>query len=231
MRLNKFLALSGVGSRRTCDEIIAAGRVRVNAKIVRKMGIDVVHGRDFVTVDNKAVSPITYEYYMLNKPLNTITAVADDNKKTIMEAIDSEERLFPVGRLDYNTTGLLVLTNNGEVAQKLMHPKYKIEKEYLATVKEPLSVKELKAFASGLDLGDFITQPAKITLVKKGQNTIYSVIIHEGKNRQIRRMFAALGHTVLALKRIKFGKLTLGDLKSGEMRNLTQPEIDYLLSL
>ena len=225
------MALSGVGSRRTCDEIIASGRVRVNTKIVKKMGIEVVVGKDIVTLDNKAVAPITYEYYMLNKPLNTITAVADENKKTVMEGIENGDRLFPVGRLDYNTTGLLVLTNNGEVAQKLMHPKFKIEKEYIATVKDALSPKEMKAFAGGLDLGDFVSKPAKITLIGKGKVFTYSVIIHEGKNRQIRRMFTAVGHSVISLKRIRFGKLTLGELKIGAIRNLTKTEIDYLLSL
>lgn len=232
MRLNKYLALAGVGSRRTCDEIIASGRVRVNAKIVTKMGMEVVVGKDFVTADNTLVKPVTYEYYMLNKPLNTLTAVADRNRKTVMESVSTENgRLFPVGRLDYQTTGLLILTNNGAIAQKLMNPKYEVEKEYLATVNSSLSTREIRAFESGLDLVEFVTKPAKISLYSKEGEIVYSVTIHEGKNRQVRRMFAAVGHTVLALKRIRYGKLTLGDLKPGESRSLTQTEIDYLLSL
>ena len=235
MRLNKFLALAGVGSRRTCDEIIASGRVRVNAKIVRKMGIEVIEGQDIVALDNKTLTLSTqFDYYMLNKPLNTITSVRDQqSRKTVMECIPTKYgRLFPVGRLDYNTTGLLILTNNGSIAQKMMHPKYEIEKEYLATIRSSLSLKELKAFSTGLDLGDFVTKPAQISLYEsKPKKYVYSVIIHEGKNRQVRRMFAAIGHEVLELKRVRFGKLVLGELKLGDIRPLKEHEKKYLLSL
>jgi len=234
MRLNKFLALAGVGSRRTCDEIIASGRVRINGNIVRKMGVDVA-GNDMVTVDNKSITlSVSFEYYMLNKPLNTITSAKDQrSRKTVLDCVPTKYgRLFPVGRLDYNTTGLLILTNNGNAAQKLMHPSYGIEKEYLATVRTQLSAREHKAFTEGLDLGDFTSKPATLKLVSKsGEGYVYSVIIHEGKNRQVRRMFAAVGHEVLELKRIRFGKLVLGNLKLGEVRPLKSDEKKYLLSL
>ncbi len=235
MRLNKFLALAGVGSRRVCDEIIAAGRVRVNAKPVSKMGVDVILGQDVVTVDNKPVKVLDpYVYYMLHKPLSTITSVHDENnRKTVIEYIpEFAGRLFPVGRLDYNTSGLLVLTNDGEIAQKLLHPKFEIEKVYMVTIRHKLTPQQLELLSNGVDLGDFVTKPAKLKLVSSTQFTsVYSITIHEGKNRQIRRMFAAIGINVLGLKRIKFGKLELNDLKYGQYRKLTKAEIEYLLSI
>ncbi|MBR4271012.1 MAG: rRNA pseudouridine synthase [Clostridia bacterium] len=236
MRLNKFLALAGLGSRRVCDDIIAAGRVSVNGKpVINQIGIDIDMGQDVVVVDNKPIKVVEpYVYYMLHKPLSTITSVHDENnRKTVLEYIpEYKGRLFPVGRLDYNTSGLLVLTNDGEVAQKLLHPKFEIEKTYLVTIRHKLTSRQLTILSKGIDLGDFVTKPAQLKLVSSNQFTaIYSITIHEGKNRQIRRMFAAIGVGVLGLKRVKFGKLELGSLSYGHYRRLSKLEIEYLLSI
>ena len=235
MRLNKFLALAGVGSRRVCDKIIAEGRVYVNAKPVKKMGTDIVIGQDMVTVDYKLVKYTEpYVYFMLHKPLSTITSVHDqNNRKTVVDYIpEYAGRLFPVGRLDYNTSGLLVLTNNGSVAQKLLHPKFEVDKVYHVTIKSKLNSDQIAILSKGVDLGDFVTKPAQIKLVSAtAYNSVYAITIHEGKNRQVRRMFAAIGINVLGLKRVKFGNLVLGDLPYGKYRSLTQDEIDYLLSI
>ena len=235
MRLNKFMALSGVDSRRNCDKIITQGRVRVNARVVKKMGTIVDEYRDVVTVDNK---PIRIKgdmvYIMLNKPLATVTTVKDpQHRRTVMDFLpDIKQRVYPVGRLDYNTSGLLLFTNDGDVAQKLIHPSFELNKTYLATINGELEQKQVEILRNGVDIGGFVTSPAKVE--KKFSNngqTTYSITIHEGKNRQIRRMFEAVGSKVVVLKRISFGKLELGDLEIGRTRMLTKEELEYITSL
>lgn len=235
MRLNKFMAMSGVDSRRKCDEIIASGRVRINARVVKKLGTQVNINRDIVTVDNKPIRiKGNFVYLMLNKPLGTVTTLRDpQHRRTVMDCLPRlNQRVFPVGRLDYNTSGLLLFTNDGDTAQKLIHPSFEIDKKYLVTITGTLSEKEIDTLSNGVDIGGFVTSPATITLknTAHGQST-YEIIIHEGKNRQIRRMFESINRPVVALKRVAFGKLVLGDLPIGHTRELTKEEIKYITSL
>ena len=235
MRLNKFMAMSGVDSRRKCDEIIASGRVRINARVVKKLGTQVNINRDIVTVDNKPIRiKGNFVYLMLNKPLGTVTTLRDpQHRRTVMDCLPRlNQRVFPVGRLDYNTSGLLLFTNDGDTAQKLIHPSFEIDKKYLVTITGTLSEKEIDTLSNGVDIGGFVTSPASITLknTAHGQST-YEIIIHEGKNRQIRRMFESINRPVVALKRVAFGKLVLGDLQVGHTRELTKEEIKYITSL
>ncbi len=235
MRLNKFMAMSGVDSRRKCDEIIASGRVRINARVVKKLGTQVNINRDIVTVDNKPIRiKGNFVYLMLNKPLGTVTTLRDpQHRRTVMDCLPRlNQRVFPVGRLDYNTSGLLLFTNDGDTAQKLIHPSFEIDKKYLVTITGTLSEKEIDILSNGVDIGGFVTSPASITLknTAHGQST-YEIIIHEGKNRQIRRMFESINRPVVALKRVAFGKLVLGDLQVGHTRELTKEEIKYITSL
>ena len=235
MRLNKFMAMSGVDSRRKCDEIIASGRVRINARVVKKLGTQVNINRDIVTVDNKPIRiKGNFVYLMLNKPLGTVTTLRDpQHRRTVMDCLPRlNQRVFPVGRLDYNTSGLLLFTNDGDTAQKLIHPSFEIDKKYLVTITGTLSEKEIDILSNGVDIGGFVTSPASITLknTAHGQST-YEIIIHEGKNRQIRRMFERINMPVVALKRVVFGKLVLGDLQVGHTRELTKEEIKYITSL
>lgn len=235
MRLNKFMALAGVDSRRKCDEIIAKGRVRVNARVVKKMGTQVDVNKDLVTLDNKPIRiKGEYVYIMLNKPTGTVTTVKDpQGRRTVMDCLPkTKKRIYPVGRLDYNTSGLLLFTNDGDTAQKLIHPSFELEKTYLATIDGELTKAQVEALRNGVDIGGFVTSNAKVDLLhtKHGQST-YKVIIHEGKNRQIRRMFEAVDSKVVVLKRVQFGNLTLGDLPVGHSRDLTEDEIKYITSL
>lgn len=235
MRLNKYMALAGIDSRRKCDEIIASGRVRVNARIVKKLGVQVDVNKDLVTVDNKPIRiKKEYIYIMLNKPIGTVTTVSDpQGRRTVMDCLPKlNKRVYPVGRLDYNTSGLLLFTNDGDTAQKLIHPSFELEKTYLATIADELSADKVEALRNGVDIGGFVTSKAKVQLksIQHGQST-YEITIHEGKNRQIRRMFEAVGSKVLVLKRISFGNLKIGDLQIGHSRNLTEEEIKYITSL
>ena len=235
MRLNKFMAMSGVDSRRKCDEIIASGRVRINARVVKKLGIQVNINRDIVTVDNKPIRiKGNFVYLMLNKPLGTVTTLRDpQHRRTVMDCLPRlNQRVFPVGRLDYNTSGLLLFTNDGDTAQKLIHPSFEIDKKYLVTITGTLSEKEIDILSNGVDIGGFVTSPASITLknTAHGQST-YEIIIHEGKNRQIRRMFESINRPVDALKRDAFGKLVLGALPIGHTRELTKEDIKDITSL
>lgn len=235
MRLNKFMALAGVDSRRKCDEIIASGRVRINARVVKKLGTQVDVYNDLVTVDNKPIRlKGEFVYIMLNKPLGTVTTVHDpQHRRTVMDCLPKlDKRVFPVGRLDYNTSGLLLFTNDGDTAQKLIHPSFELEKKYLATIEGALTDEQINALRNGVDIGGFVTSPAGVEPVSRAHGqTTYEVVIHEGKNRQIRRMFEAVGSKVVVLKRISFGELSLGDLSIGHTRPLTKDEIKYITSL
>lgn len=224
MRLQKFLALCGVASRRGAEVIISEGRVAVNGKVVTEMGIK-VKDADKVTVDGKAVKPEKRKYYiMLNKPAGVLSSVKDDRGREcvvdIIEGVDA--RLYPVGRLDYDTTGLLLLTNDGDFMQKVTHPSFEIWKTYQAVVKGVPTETDVKRFAEGIMLDDGKTLPAVLDVVGyKGKNAIVEVSIREGRNRQVRRMLERIGHPVNSLKRISFGCLELGDLKPGKWKYLS----------
>jgi len=234
-RLQKFLAECGIASRRKCEELIKGGFVSVNNQVVRDMGVKINTEKDVVTYKGKIVKKVDKMIYiMLNKPLGYVTTTKEQferNKVTdLLNGINT--RVYPIGRLDYNTSGLLLLTNDGDLAFKLTHPRHEINKTYIVEVKGVLSEDKIEKLKNGVDIGDFITSPAQVNLVssKKGYSLL-KVVIHEGKNRQVRRMFAAVGHEVTKLKRIAIGDLKIGDLKSGQWRYLNAEEIQYLKSL
>ena len=235
MRLNKFMAGAGVASRRKCDDIILEGRVKVNARVIKKLGVQIDPNNDIVTVDDRPIrirGP--FVYLMMNKPTGVVTTVSDpQGRDTVMDYLPKmDKRLFPIGRLDYNTSGLLLMTNDGDVSQKLMHPSFELSKVYEATIIGELDKDAVERLRSGVDIGGFVTSPSTVKLLKKqGQEATYMVIIHEGKNRQVRRMFEAVDSKVIRLRRVALGALKLGELQEGECRMLTEQEIEYLQSL
>ena len=233
MRLQKFMAYCGVGSRRKCEDLIRQGRVYVNGSKVKEMGILIDPAKDIVSLDRKHVLKMVEKkiYIMLNKPQGTITSVHDpQGRKTVLDCINWKNgRIYPVGRLDYDTEGLLILTNDGEFAYMMTHPKYEIEKEYYCVVKGFPKPADLDRLRQGLDIGGFVTSTAKVEyLAKKKENSVFRLVIHEGKKRQVRRMFKAIGHPVVYLRRDRIGNLTLGKLKPGDWRYIANEEIIYL---
>lgn len=233
-RLQKYMASCGIGSRRKCEEYILQGRVRINSQIVKELGVKINPNIDEVMFDNQLINPEKKKvYYMLNKPLKCVTTVKDDRgRKTVVEIINCKERIFPIGRLDYMTSGLLLLTNDGNIYNRIMHPRVRINKTYIASIRGKLSETEKNKFKTGIDIGGYITAPASIeVLSEKNNESLVKVMIHEGKNRQIRRMFEKINHEVLSLKRVQIGTLSLGDLPCGGYRELTKSEINYLNNL
>ncbi len=234
MRINKFMATCGVASRRKCDELIEKGRVKVNANVCKKLGMQINPEQDLVTVDDRPIRLTNnFVYYMLNKPCNVVTTVSDPNgRPTVMDYMpQGKNRIFPIGRLDYNTSGLLLFTNDGDVAQKLLHPSFEFGKTYVVDIKGNILDAEIKKLQNGVDIGDFVTSPAKVEVLKTTPTTTtLKIVIHEGKNRQVRRMFDAVGHKVQKLQRVAVGKIKLGDLPLGKYRELTKEEIAYIKS-
>ncbi|MBB6216668.1 23S rRNA pseudouridine2605 synthase [Anaerosolibacter carboniphilus] len=235
LRLQKYIALSGVASRRSAEDLIRAGRVKVNGVIVSEMGFIVSPDTDTIAVDNKLIQVENKKVYiMLHKPEGYVTTVSDEfNRPTVIDLVqDIQERIYPVGRLDYDTSGLLLMTNDGDLTYQLTHPKHEIPKTYIATVKGHLNEQERARFKSGIDIGGYITAPADLEVLKEDRTSSTArVIIHEGKNRQIRKMFDALNHPVLTLKRISIGSLDIEHLPKGKWRSLSSDEISYLKSL
>ncbi|WP_055070759.1 pseudouridine synthase [Clostridium massiliamazoniense] len=232
-RLQKYMAKCGVASRRKCEEIILNGNVEVNGSFITELGFK-VNENDVVKVNGNIIKVEENKVYIiLNKPTGYITSNSDEkDRKTILDIVNVKERIYPIGRLDYDSSGLLLLTNDGDVYNKIIHPKKEIEKRYLATVKGSFSKEQLEKFKAGVDIGGYITAPAKIKVVKEGKgNSVVEITIHEGKNRQVRKMCSAFNHEVLSLKRIAIGKLSLDDLKEGHWRYLNEKEISYLKSL
>ena len=231
IRLQKYLAQCGVASRRGAEQIIRDGRVAVNGVVVTEMGTK-LKKNEKVTVDGQVVKPEKNKYYiLLNKPSGVLSSVKDDRGRdcvvNLIEGVDA--RLYPVGRLDYDTTGLLLLTNDGDFMQKVTHPSFEIWKTYRAVVKGVPTETDVKRFAEGLMLDDGKTLPAVLDVVGyKGNNAIVEVSIREGRNRQVRRMMERIGHPVNSLTRISFGSLELGDLKPGKWRHVRPEEIARL---
>ena len=232
MRINKYLALCGVASRRECDKLIADGRVEVNGKIA-ELGYE-VGGEDVVKVDGQEVKAKKNEYYILNKPKGYICSVKDDKgRKTVLDLMpDNVGRIYPVGRLDYDSEGLLILTTDGELVQHLTHPSNEVPKTYLVKIEGTITEAGLNPIRSGIDIGGYVTKKCKAHIVETNKEyTKIHVTITEGKNREIRKMFEAIGKNVTLLKRIKIGELTLRGLDRGSYRKLTQQEIAYLMML
>ncbi len=232
MRLNKFLSNSGLASRRKCDQLIEEGKVFVNGKQVTELGSQINEKKDKVTAEGKTITlPSSFVYIKLNKPKGyACTAQDEKGRKTIYDLIDSEERLFSIGRLDYDTEGLILLTNDGDFANKVAHPKFNIDKEYRVTVEGEIKESEMAVMRKGVVV-DGQRMPSAIVNFISYENgyTKLSVIIDEGQNRQIRRMFEAIGKTIKLLKRVRIGQVRLGGLRRGDYKDLTEVELNSLV--
>lgn len=232
-RLQKILAAAGVASRRKCEELILQGKVEVNGQAVTALGTKADPANDIITVNGKAIATEKKIYMMFNKPKGVITSASDpQGRKVVTDFLAGvRERVYPVGRLDYDTEGLLLLTNDGEFANLLTHPKHHVPKTYLATVKGVPHGTQLDRLKEGIMLEDGMTSPAEVEYQDvdpdKNEATI-RITIYEGRNRQVRRMFEAISHPVVRLKRIKFGELSLQNLKRGRYRLLTAQEVNEL---
>lgn len=228
MRVHKYMAMCGVASRRKSEAIVLEGRVKINNIVVTSLGT-LVEETDVVKVDDQVITlEETKVYIMLNKPLGCVTTSDDQfNRTTVLDYVDIKERIYPIGRLDYNTTGMLLLTNDGDLANKIMHPSTHLTKTYIAKVKGTPTEIEMKQFESGVMIDDRMTSPAKIKILKPG---LVQVQIYEGRNRQVRKMLEAIEHPVISLKRSNIGSLELGNLKQGTYRHLTSEEINYLIN-
>ena len=234
MRLQKYLAQSGVASRRAAEKLIAEGHVTVNGEKITQMGVQ-VEETDRVAVDGKVVHLEEEKHYLLYyKPIGEVTTVQDpEGRPTVLDKFrDYPVRLVPAGRLDFDSEGLLLLTNDGDVIQRVLHPSHEVEKSYRTTVSNHLTPEELHRLKSGVLLDGRMTSPARLRVIKEETfSTTVLVSIHEGRNRQVRRMFEAVGHQVVALKRVRFGPLQLGDLRRGCWRYLTDEEVQRLKEL
>jgi 23S rRNA pseudouridine2605 synthase len=232
VRLNKFIANAGICSRREADVLIATGIVEVNGKIVTEMGYKVKPG-DAVKYDGSSIQSEKKQYVLLNKPKNFITTMNDpQGRKTAYELVQNacKERVYPVGRLDRNTTGLLLFTNDGDMAKRLTHPRYEVAKLYHVTTERPIRDEHVQALLDGVDLdeeGGFV-KADKVEVIVESKGREAGIEIHSGKNRVIRRMFEALGYEVIKLDRVKFAGLTKKDLPRGNWRHLTENEISFL---
>ncbi|KRM08266.1 MAG: pseudouridine synthase [Liquorilactobacillus ghanensis] len=232
-RLQKVIAAAGVASRRTAEKLILAGKVKVNGQIVRELGTK-VGNNDAVQVNGKLVEQEKKEYYLFYKPRGVISAVSDNHKRKVVVDYfpDVTERIYPIGRLDYDTSGILLLTNDGELANQLMHPRFKVAKTYLAKVKGVPTKEQLRQLQQGVVIDGRKTAPAKIKKVAiKRENSLWQLTIHEGRNHQVKKMFAAIGHPVSKLKRERYGFLDLDGLISGQYRRLTTSEVERLKNL
>ncbi|BCJ85785.1 pseudouridine synthase [Effusibacillus dendaii] len=229
-RLQKVLAQSGVASRRKCEELIVAGKVTVNGQVVTELGTKVDSTRDTIAVEGKPIGKQQSVYILFNKPTGVVTTVSDpEGRKTVIDLVQVKERIFPVGRLDMNTSGLLLLTNDGQLANGLIHPCHEVDKTYRVVVHGSITDDSLKRLENGVLLEDGMTAPAKVKLLaRSSKQSAFEITIHEGRNRQVRRMCEAVGHPVLKLKRVKFAFLTIGKVKTGEWRRLTAEEVDRL---
>jgi 23S rRNA pseudouridine2605 synthase len=231
MRLQKYMASCGVASRRACEELIAAGRVTVGGTVITLMGMQ-VEPDQAVCVDGKRITPETEKHYILyHKPAGEMSTASDpEGRATVLDKFkDYPVRLYPVGRLDYDSEGLLLLTNDGDLAERMLHPSKEVEKTYLARVKGNVSAEEVSQLVKGVMIDGHLTSRAKVRVIHADERyTDLLITIHEGRNRQVRKMTEAIGHEVMLLRRVRFGPLTLGELKRGQWRELTGKEIEEL---
>ena len=234
MRINKYIAQCGIASRRKAENIIKSRKVKVNGKVTTDLSTE-IKDTDIVSIDNKTVKIVSnLVYYKLNKPKGYITSTSDDkDRKTVINLMRGiHYRVFPIGRLDYDTEGLLLLTNDGEIANILTKPNSEVKKTYVLHIGGIINKDEIKKLSTGVDIGDYITRPCSVELIEtNGTQSKLKVTITEGKNRQIRKMFASIGKEVTFLKRIQIGDIKLGGLSRGEYAPLNQKEIRYLKSL
>lgn len=234
-RLQKVIAQTGYCSRRKAEELIEAGKVEVNGKVIREMGVKVSYDDD-ITIDGNAINVKEEKvYFLLNKPRGIITSTSDDKKrKTVIDLIETDKRIYPVGRLDYDTTGVLLLTNDGDLTNMLIHPRNNVEKLYIAKIKGIPTKEELTKLAKGVIIDGHKTSRAKVKLKKldrKSNTSVIELIIHEGKNHQVKKMFEAIGYEVVKLRRERFAFLTADGVKSGEYRELNIKEVKCLYAL
>ncbi len=235
MRLQKYMALSGVASRRKSEEMIKEGRVKVNNRVITELGTIIDPEVDKIIVDDKNIRLETNKVYiMLNKPVGYVSSLKDEKgRRVVTDLIEGvRERIYPVGRLDADTTGLLLLSNDGDLAYKLTHPSNKVDKKYIAIVEGVPNKKELDTLRNGVFIDGKKTHPAKVKISKRyDTDSILDIVIHEGRNRQVKKMCEAVGHPVKKLKRVSIGEIELGGLDIGNWRFLNDEEIEYLMSL
>lgn len=234
-RIQKVIARAGIASRREAEKLISEGRVTLNGKVVEELGTKVDTDKDYIKVDGKLITrPEPKAYLILYKPRGYVTTTSDpEGRPTIMELLERVKgRVFPVGRLDYDTEGLILCTNDGDLTHRLQHPSHEVPKTYFAKVEGVPTPEEITKLRKGIKLEDGMTAPAKVKLVRKVEaNSWLEITIHEGRNRQVKRMVEAIGHPIIKLKREGLAFLTLGDLKPGEFRHLTAEEIKKLKEL
>lgn len=230
IRLQKYLADCGIASRRKAEELILQGKVKVNGQIITELGTKIIQNQDKIEFENKEVKPQNdYVYILLNKPIGYVTTAKDQfNRDSVLDLVKTNKRLVPVGRLDMYTSGALILTNDGEFVYQVTHPKHEIDKTYTVTIKGIVQKEEVEQLRKGVKIEDYTTKPAKVKILKtdeeKGQSRL-EITIHEGKNRQVRKMCEAIGHKVLALHRSKIAGIGVKNLPLGKWRYLTEDEV------
>ena len=233
-RLQKVIAHSGFTSRRKAEELIVNGKVMVNGEIVRELGTKVAPSDDIV-IDGIKLEAEEKEYYLFNKPRGVITSTSDEkNRKTVMDFFETNKRLYPVGRLDYDTTGVLIITNDGDFANKLLHPSSKIDRLYIAKLEGIIDGKAINKIKEGIKIDNKMVYPTRVKLKKKDlakKTSMVEIVVHEGYNHEIKKIFDAVGFPVIKLKRESFGNLNVKNLKSGEYRRITPKEIKQLYYL
>lgn len=231
-RIQKYLSTCGIASRRKAEELVLNGRVKVNGNIIKEI-VQIDDEVDIVEVDGIKVKSEKHVYILLNKPVGVITSSSDQfSRKTVLDIVDTEERVYPVGRLDYDTSGLIILTNDGETANKITHPSHRVDKVYIAEVIGYPDSEEQRKFREGLEIEGKITAPASIELLNRTKRgTVLRICIHEGRNRQVRKMCECINHPVLSLKRVAVGELKIDGLSEGQWRYMNKEEIDYIRSL
>ncbi len=231
IRLQKMMASSGVASRRKCEQYILDGRVVVNGQIVTELGTKVDENKDVIEVDGKEIKVSKkYVYYILHKPERIVSSAKDEKgRQTVVDLVPSDERLYPVGRLDFMSSGLILLTNDGDLTYKLTHPKHDIEKTYEVVISPTINSEKINKLRQGVVIDDRKTRRCKVHLLKQTKdNQKFNIILKEGRNRQIRKMIEAVGSNVIKLKRVSVGDITLKGLDYGKYRKLTKWEVDYL---